>query len=121
MTSQISQFHLGASCDVFATSQVCQCHLGNSWYIAMTSQIGRIYLGDSETLSQRHKKVRLINMMTSQCGPRRLNLNKTRMRREVRHETCQVGSLSCHEQVCLSGQVAHVDILVHDVINLLYY
>ena len=44
-------------------------------------------------------------------------------------------SLSCHEQVCLSGlrfespddgrsisrNVAHLNILVHDMINLLYY
>ena len=29
-------------------------------------------------------------------------------------------SLSCHEQVCLSG-LAHLNILVHDMINLLYY
>ena len=29
-------------------------------------------------------------------------------------------SLSCHEQVCLS-ELAHLNILVHDMINLLYY
>ena len=29
-------------------------------------------------------------------------------------------SLSCHEQVCLSLR-AHLNILVHDMINLLYY
>ena len=62
MTSQVGQFHLGTSCDVFATSQVRQSHLGNSWYVAMTSQIGRYYLGVSETSWQRPKKVRLINV-----------------------------------------------------------
>ena len=31
-------------------------------------------------------------------------------------------SLSCHEQVCLSGlNVAHLNTLAHDMINLLYY
>ena len=52
---------------------------------------------------------------------------------------CDVISLSCHEQVCLSGlrferyfshgedgrsisrNVAHLNILVHDMINLLHY
>ena len=62
MTSQIGQFHLGISRDVFATSQVRQSHLGNSWYVAMTSLIGRFYLGDTETSWQRPKKVRLINV-----------------------------------------------------------
>ena len=62
MTSQVGQFHLGTSCDVFVTSQVRQSHLGNSWYVAMTSQIGQFYLGDSETSWQRPKKVRLINV-----------------------------------------------------------
>ena len=59
--SQIGQFDLGTSCDVFLTSQVCQFHLGNSGYVAMTSQIGRFYLGASETSRQRPKQVRLIN------------------------------------------------------------
>ena len=49
MTSQVGQFHLGTSCDVFATSHVRQSHLVNSWYVAMASQIGRFYLGASET------------------------------------------------------------------------
>ena len=62
MTSQVDQFHLGTSCDVFATSQVRQSHLGNRWYVAMTSQVGRFYLGDSETSRQRPKNVRLINV-----------------------------------------------------------
>ena len=62
MTSQVGQFHLGTSCNVFATSQVRQSHLGNSWYVAMTSQIGRFYWGASETSWQRPKKVRLINV-----------------------------------------------------------
>ena len=62
MTSQVGQFHLGTSCDVFATSQVRQSHLGNSWYVAMTSQIGWFYLGASETSWQRPKKVRLIKV-----------------------------------------------------------
>ena len=62
MTSQISQFHLDTSCDVFATFQVRQPHLGNSWYVTMTSQIGRFYLGASETSWQRPKKVQLINV-----------------------------------------------------------
>ena len=62
MTFQVGQFHLGVSCDVFATSQVRQPHLGNIWYVAMTSQIGWLYLGSSETSWQRSKKVRLINV-----------------------------------------------------------
>ena len=62
MTSQVGQFHLGTSCDVFATSQVRESHLGNSWYVAMTSQIGLFYLGASKTSRQRPKKVRLINV-----------------------------------------------------------
>ena len=67
MTSQVGQFHLGTSCDVFATSQVCQSQLGNRWYVAMMSQIDRFYLGASKTSRQRPKKVRLINVpvMTS--------------------------------------------------------
>ena len=62
MTSQVGQFHLGTSCDVFATSQVRQSHLGNSWYVAMTSQISRFYLGASETSWQRPKTFCLINV-----------------------------------------------------------
>ena len=62
MTSQVGQFHLGTSFDVFETSQVRQTHLGNSWYGAMTSQISRFYLGDNETSWQRPKKVSLINV-----------------------------------------------------------
>ena len=49
MTSQVGQFHLGTSCDVFATSQVRQSDLGNSWYVTMTSQTGRGFSGASET------------------------------------------------------------------------
>ena len=33
MKFQVGQFHLGTSCDDFATSQVRQSHLGNSWYV----------------------------------------------------------------------------------------
>ena len=62
MMSQVGQFYLHTSCDVFATFQVRQSHLGNSWYVATTSQIGRFYLGDSETSWQRPKKDRLINV-----------------------------------------------------------
>ena len=62
MTSQVGQFYLGTSCDVFATSQVRQSHLGNSWYVAMTSQIGQFYLGASETFWQRPKKGCLNNV-----------------------------------------------------------
>ena len=62
MTSQVGQFYLGTTYDVFATSQVRQSHLGNSWYVAMTSQIGWFYLGASETSWQRPKKVRLIDV-----------------------------------------------------------
>ena len=62
MTSQVGQFHLGTSCDVFTTSQVRQSHLGNSWYVTMTSQISRFYLGANETSRQRPKKIRLINL-----------------------------------------------------------
>ena len=49
MTSQVGQFDLGTSFNVFATSHVCQSHLDNSWYVVLTSQIGRFYLGASET------------------------------------------------------------------------
>ena len=62
MRSQVGQFHLGASCNVFVMSQVRQSHLGNSWYIAMTSQISRFYLVASETSLQHPKKVHLINV-----------------------------------------------------------
>ena len=62
MMSQVGQSHLGNSCDVFAMSQVGQSYLGNSWCVAITSQIGRFYLGASETLWQRPKQVRLINV-----------------------------------------------------------
>ena len=62
MTSQVGQFHLITSCDVFATSQVCQSYLGNSYYVAMTSQIVWSYLGVSKTSWQRLKKFRLINV-----------------------------------------------------------
>ena len=62
MTSQVGQFHLGTSCDVFVTPQFCQSHLGNSWYVAVTSQSGRFYLGASETSWKRPKQVRLINV-----------------------------------------------------------
>ena len=47
MTSQVGQFHLGTTCDVFANPQVRQSHLGNSWYVTMRSQIGRFYLDSS--------------------------------------------------------------------------
>ena len=49
MTSQVGQFYLGTTYDVFATSQVRQSHLDNSWYVALASQIGWFYLGASET------------------------------------------------------------------------
>ena len=62
MTSQVGQFHLGTSYDIFATSQVRQSHLGNSWYVTKTSQIGGFYLGVSDTSRQRPKKVHLINI-----------------------------------------------------------
>ena len=51
--SQVGQFHLITSCDVFVTSQVCQSYLGNSYYVAMTSQIVWSYLGVSKTSWQR--------------------------------------------------------------------
>ena len=50
----------------------------------MTYQIGRFYLGTSETSSQRPKEVHLKKVrfvITSKCGPRRLNLNEVKMRR----------------------------------------
>ena len=96
MMSQVGQFHLSTSCDVFATSHVRQFHLGNSWYVAMTSQIGQFYLGSSETSWKRPKKVRLINVsvanvvMTSQCGPRHPNLNEAKMIRRC-DVACRVG------------------------------
>ena len=97
MTSQVHQFHLGTSCDVFAMSQARQFHLGNSWYVPMTYQIGRFYLGTSETSSQRPKKVHLKKVrfvITSKCGPRRLNLNEIKMRRRY-NIACRVGTFHC--------------------------
>ena len=65
MTSQVGQFHLSTSFDVFATSQVRQSHLGTSWLVAMTSQIRQFYLDTNETSWQRPKKVRLINVLVA--------------------------------------------------------